>query len=729
MAYASGDIILDDHYNTFATGTASGSADNNVANINTVWGVGFGDKGYGQTTVLTAVSAGSLVTATQWSTMISRLNSILTHQSGSGSGITSMVTGDTIAYISTLSTRITTAYNNRALFATQGTPTSSNFDQVWTSDTPNQISEVFTFTFASADQTRYFFNAGGELTVTPSISAGAGTSKETSWSNLLNGIGTLKIGAISSTRSGTGYTPITINGLALGYWDLTTTDQTLIRLTDSTSAYSTNYVEVLIKTNGVQGSNGDNGNIVTVTVNLVDVDADQFNWGSGVDMTVRVAAGYIPPESVNLSATWSTPTVARAVIDIATSINLVGAVTASQGGNVLTLPTGTTTNDIVLCHATTDGTGALTLPTGYQFLYNEIDFGTGRVSAFYKVMGGSPDTSITLPVIAGSTWVVSTWRNVNTVRPINTWDIRYNADWDVTTNSSRTPEITPTVNKCMIVSAMHNADLDTIAFAPDQFSNVAQVTTTAGADSATAVAAYYQSTAGIIGGTGYRWENNDSGVTSVLADATSMIALQPAYGTATTPIFVTYSVLSNTSADSLVVPALSGVVNGDLIVAIGWGNDNATTQPTYPAGFTERSFNQYGFVASKIASSESGTYTFGWLNTASNITIILAVYRGVSNILTGSWETAASATTSQPPAITANAGVVIAFYVFNGASTWIVGQPAGMYTRNTFDPDVYNPIAYLMDRLDVPAGSFQPASITWDNGTAGVRSSILINLY
>jgi hypothetical protein len=377
--------------------------------------------------------------------------------------------------------------------------------------------------------------------------------------------------------------------------------------------------------------------------------------------------------------------------------------------------------------ATTDGTGALTLPSGYQFIYNEIDFSSGRVSAFYKIMGGSPDASITLPVLAGSTYVVSSWRNVNTSRPINTWGIRYNADRSDA--ESRTPTITPTVNKSLIVSTMHNADLDTIAYPPDQFSNVAQVTTTAGADSATAVASYYQATADQIGGAATFWENNDSAASVVLADATSMIALQPAYGTATTPTFVTYSFLSNTSADSLVVPALSGVANGDLIVAIAWGNDSATTQPTYPAGFTERAFNQYGFVASKIASSESGTYTFGWLNTASNVTIILAVYRGVSNILTGTWETAASATTSQPPAITANAGLVLAFYAFNAASTYIINQPAGMNTRNTWDPDVYNPIAYLMDRLDVPAGSFQPASVTWNNGTAQFRSSILINLY
>ena len=37
MAYTSGDTILDDHYNDFAT------------SVNAIWGSGSGDKGYGQT--------------------------------------------------------------------------------------------------------------------------------------------------------------------------------------------------------------------------------------------------------------------------------------------------------------------------------------------------------------------------------------------------------------------------------------------------------------------------------------------------------------------------------------------------------------------------------------------------------------------------------------------------------------------------------------------------------
>ncbi len=85
MTYSLGSVILADDYNIFAQGGAA-SPDNNVANINTVWGVGNNDKGYGQTTlpVVPTVAAGTnVVTATQWTTLLNRISSAATHQSSS----------------------------------------------------------------------------------------------------------------------------------------------------------------------------------------------------------------------------------------------------------------------------------------------------------------------------------------------------------------------------------------------------------------------------------------------------------------------------------------------------------------------------------------------------------------------------------------------------------------------------------------------------------------------
>ena len=53
MAYSTGDTILDDHYNGFAT------------SVNAIWGTGSGVRGLGQNTTVSAVSAGNTITASQ----------------------------------------------------------------------------------------------------------------------------------------------------------------------------------------------------------------------------------------------------------------------------------------------------------------------------------------------------------------------------------------------------------------------------------------------------------------------------------------------------------------------------------------------------------------------------------------------------------------------------------------------------------------------------------------
>ena len=82
MTISSGGLIQATDYNTFV-GTSPSATTNT---INTVWAVGSGSAGYGQT-ALSQVSSAGTVTATQWASLINTLNSILTHQSGSGSGI------------------------------------------------------------------------------------------------------------------------------------------------------------------------------------------------------------------------------------------------------------------------------------------------------------------------------------------------------------------------------------------------------------------------------------------------------------------------------------------------------------------------------------------------------------------------------------------------------------------------------------------------------------------
>jgi len=89
MAYTTGDTILDNHYNDFAT------------SVNAIWGTGSSVRGYGQGTTVSSVSAGTTITATQWSTLLDRIRSISDHQGNDASitidTVTNPSAGNTIS--------------------------------------------------------------------------------------------------------------------------------------------------------------------------------------------------------------------------------------------------------------------------------------------------------------------------------------------------------------------------------------------------------------------------------------------------------------------------------------------------------------------------------------------------------------------------------------------------------------------------------------------------------
>jgi hypothetical protein len=332
MAYGSGQTILSLDYNTFARGGAS--VNHSVANINTIWGVGTGDKGYGQSTTLTAVTGGTdTVTATQWSTMIARLNSILTHQAGAGSGITAPTAGATVTYLSTLSSSISTAFTNRLNAATNATDVTGTAPSatVWNTSAPTTQQIIRTATWASADQARYFFNAGGKLVLTFAVTNTLGNAKGADWVSLLNTkLASITVGGYSNTRNGTGGTASATNS-AIGYWNAGTTNNSMITLTSAsgTADYSSNSVAVGIKTNGVQGANADVGTIMTFTIDLTDAAADtntapggipayspagtpatQGNFNDQLNLSIVTNITIRPPETTNLTTSISNPTIA-----------------------------------------------------------------------------------------------------------------------------------------------------------------------------------------------------------------------------------------------------------------------------------------------------------------------------------------------------------------------------------------------------------------------------------
>jgi len=260
MAYTSGDNILDNHYNDFGT------------SVNALWGTGSGDRGYGESTTVAAVDTNTTVQASQWTTVLSRISSIASHQSSSITAITNPSAGDNIAAFTALSGNIATIDTNRLNVHARQSVSNTNRDNT------NTFTGTLTFThkwaWGSTNQARYFFNAGGRLSISGSQTGHGSDSKGNEWANLLSQAGTYFVNAQTSGKSG-GSGSANTNNTNLGYHDLTSSYQTAFKQFEDTGPYTANFVQWQLRTQ-------DSGASVETSCTWVDAAADSTGWNKSI---------------------------------------------------------------------------------------------------------------------------------------------------------------------------------------------------------------------------------------------------------------------------------------------------------------------------------------------------------------------------------------------------------------------------------------------------------------
>jgi len=281
MAYQTGDLILDDHYNGFAN-------TNSPNNINKIWGTGDGTYGYGQSNTVSTVSAGGTVQASQWNTLLSRMQSIGDHQ---GTNVTTadsgqLVAGDPVQAIVEISTDITSFGNNRYNVAAANLTETTNpntvnrtFTGSWTTNTIHEVS----FTFASSDAARFFFNAGGKITHTWNLSGHTSDDKANEWVDLFNTKAeTFTFSGNNDSLSGSGTQDTDKNE---GFWSSDTDGSYAVyqkQFADS-SPYTTNFCQWEVKVTGTAGDNGGKGEVVTIKATASDAAADSLDHDAALD--------------------------------------------------------------------------------------------------------------------------------------------------------------------------------------------------------------------------------------------------------------------------------------------------------------------------------------------------------------------------------------------------------------------------------------------------------------
>lgn len=330
MAYSKGSVVASVDFNTLV-GFDPTTTQNT---LNSVWGTGSGSLGYGQTPVA-AISEGGTIAASDWKNLKSALQYAATHQ---GTALASMVTPD-IGQIVTQDPALITAtqnvYSSRLNAAAQGTSKTTTTTNLatWT----DSIVFEHVITFSSGDAARYFFNMGGQLSLTFSSPAGTGInqllnklsmdcgtiviSAPDSGQAKIAGVlynGVSKIGGTSAAAIGARYSYLIDNtnmvSPTLGYYGLGTTYQEIFRQTvggfpSRYSAYEGSYISVSAKTNGSQDIRGDNGSIITVKTIWNQVpNGLQVSSGTTTSLTVKP-----PYEGAGITQSWGTPVVSGIV--------------------------------------------------------------------------------------------------------------------------------------------------------------------------------------------------------------------------------------------------------------------------------------------------------------------------------------------------------------------------------------------------------------------------------
>ena len=242
--------------------------------VNYVLGSGSGAYGYGQTlnSITTSVTSSDRITRAHWANLRLDLLRIAGHQGLAENGTwtvgttSSIPTLPTVTSTTRISANIVNSFNNAISVLTLSTnayklAVGQYSDELLTSSTRStswngSINHYFTLNFGSADNARYFFNAGGSVRITPSMvlpnpNTGVGASINQDWYNLISGVGTIVFGYTDTTISGTQVSSI-------GFYDLTSTPTQIYTRTGGTqnATYAVNDYTVLVYCDVLNNSGG-----------------------------------------------------------------------------------------------------------------------------------------------------------------------------------------------------------------------------------------------------------------------------------------------------------------------------------------------------------------------------------------------------------------------------------------------------------------------------------------
>jgi hypothetical protein len=215
----------------------------------------------------------------QWDLLRYDIVNIRLHQDGVVPSIVTVNVGDPIGFgaaapNSNYDTLLETALANRfkidgsqSVISSKGTAT---YSTAWSTS----VSLTLTATFSTSAQARYFFNSGGKVRLSASLTGGSGSQQYNAWVQFLASAGIQSFGADTN--------PL------INYYTLTNSYQTYYQGSLST-AYSANFFRLEAKTDVADNSTG-TATVLTIRATLADdyVDLGPPAPGDSVDGTLSI---------------------------------------------------------------------------------------------------------------------------------------------------------------------------------------------------------------------------------------------------------------------------------------------------------------------------------------------------------------------------------------------------------------------------------------------------------
>ena len=295
MAAGQGQLIQNTDYNSIRTV------------VNSVMGTGTG--GYGQTLASSDVSQGATITAVQWLNLRTDMVKARQHQIGSAVGSTSATDGRNLILPAS---GLTITETLRAQFSEFATTIDSNKRTIDTDGIGGQFSaeglvtgtrgsawngtltNTVTITFSDANHPRYYFNAGGKIRISANITTG--TSKNNTWNTMFTQMGEFWMDYTSTIFTGSSAT-----GSAIGWEDLTTSNQLIGQKAAPSGSYAENryYIYARKSVDGTQ---------IILTIEFQDNDVGDTQTDENVEPTLNSVIAQYRPSGSNVSVPTPTAT-------------------------------------------------------------------------------------------------------------------------------------------------------------------------------------------------------------------------------------------------------------------------------------------------------------------------------------------------------------------------------------------------------------------------------------